>query len=114
LARRAGQAVAGFVKAKAALASGDAAVLIAASDGAADGRGKLRALAPALPLVDCLTSAELGAAFGRDSAVHAVLFKGRLAASFVGEAARLAGFRGGGAGRDKDESGAAPPHPHGE
>jgi hypothetical protein len=105
--------VAGFVKAKAALASGDAAVLIAAADGAADGRGKLRALAPQLPLVDCLTSAELGAAFGRESAVHAVLLRGRLAASFVEEAARLAGFRGG-AGRDEEESGAASPHPHGE
>jgi predicted RNA-binding protein YlxR (DUF448 family)/ribosomal protein L30E len=109
LARRAGQAVAGFVKVEAALASGDAAVLIAAADGAADGRRKLRALAPALPLADCLTSAELGAAFGREHAVHAVVMRGRLAGSFLTEAARLSGFRGGGP--ERRNSDAAAPRP---
>lgn len=93
LARRAGEAVAGFAKVEAALASGEVAVLVAASDGAADGRGKLRARAPACPLVDCLTSAELAVAFGREHVVHAALMPGRLAASFVAEAGRLAGFR---------------------
>jgi uncharacterized protein len=93
LARRAGQAVMGFVKVQTALAAGKAGVLVAASDGAADGRGKLRALAPALPLVDCLTSAELAAAFGREHAVHAALAPGRIAASFLVDAARLGGFR---------------------
>src|SRR6185437_2963182 len=42
LARRAGQAVMGFVKGQAALAAGKAGVLVAAADVAGDGRGKLR------------------------------------------------------------------------
>jgi uncharacterized protein len=93
LARRAGRAVMGFVKVQTALTAGKVGVLVAAADGAADGRGKLRALAPALPLVDCLTSAELGAAFGREHAVHAALAPGRIAASFLVDAQRLGGFR---------------------
>jgi len=93
LARRAGLAVTGFAKVTAALNARTAAVLIAASDGSADGRGKLRAKAPSLPLVEALTSAELGAAFGRESAVHAALKSGPLAQAFLVEAARLGGFR---------------------
>jgi len=94
LARRAGLAVCGFVKVETVLNDGKAAVLIAAADGSADGRRKLRARAPELPLVEALTSAELGAAFGRESAVHAALKAGPLAETFVAVAARLAGFRG--------------------
>ena len=93
MARRAGQVVMGFAKVREALAAGGAAVLVAAADGAADGRGKLRALAPRLPLIDRLTSAELGAAFGREHVVHAALAPGRLAEALVAEAARLGGFR---------------------
>ena len=93
LARRAGQAVMGFVNVQAALAAGKAGVLVAAADGAADGRGKLKAAAPGLPLVECLTGAELGAAFGREHVVHAALAAGRLAEMLVADARRLAGFR---------------------
>lgn len=93
LARRAGQAVAGFVKVETALRAGKASVLIAAGDGAADGRRKLAALAAGRPVVDCLTAAELGAAFGREQAIHAALLPGRLAELFLAEAARLGGFR---------------------
>lgn len=93
LARRAGQVVMGFAKVRDALAARRVAVLVAAADGAADGRGKLKALAPGLPLVDCLTSAELGAAFGREHVVHAALAPGRLAEALVAETARLGGFR---------------------
>jgi uncharacterized protein len=94
LARRAGQAVMGFAKVEAALAQGKAAVLLAAADGAADGRMKLRALAPGLPLVEQLSGAELGAAFGREHVVHAALAPGRIAQALTADAARLAGFRG--------------------
>jgi predicted RNA-binding protein YlxR (DUF448 family) len=94
LARRAGRAVMGFAKVQAAIKAGKAAVLVAAVDGAADGRGKLEALAPGMPLVERLTSAELGAAFGREHVVHAALLPGRLADAFMADAARLAGFRG--------------------
>lgn len=94
LARRAGQAVMGFAKVEATLAQGRAAVLLAAADGAADGRAKLRALAPALPLVEQLSSGELGAAFGREHVVHAALAPGRIAQALIADAARLAGVRG--------------------
>lgn len=100
LACRAGQSVAGFEKVREALKSGKisragrAAILLAASDGAADGRGKLRALAQALPVVDLFTAAELGAALGRDNAVHAAVAQGGLADRFLAECRRLAGVRG--------------------
>jgi predicted RNA-binding protein YlxR (DUF448 family) len=97
LARRAGQAVTGFAKVEAALGKGldkgGAAVLIEASEGALGGRGKLKRLAPQLPVVDALNSVELGRAFARDMAVHACLARGGLAKKFLAEAARLAGFR---------------------
>lgn len=95
LARRAGQAVAGFAQVEKAVRAGGVAVLVEAADGAADGRGKLRRLAPELPVADRLTAAELAQAFAREQVVHAALLKGRLAETFVAEQARLAGFRGG-------------------
>ncbi len=95
LARRAGQAVMGFVKVETALAQGRAGVLLAAADGAADGRNRLRTLAAGLPLVEQLTGAELGAAFGREHVVHAAVAPGRIAQTLIADAARLAGFRSG-------------------
>ena len=93
LARRAGLAVCGFAKVEAVLDAGKVAVLIAASDGGADGRGKLRARGRELPLVEVLTSLELGRAFGRENAVHAALKAGPLAEAFLAVASRLSGFR---------------------
>jgi hypothetical protein len=95
LARRAGLAVAGFVRVKTALTEGKAAVLVEATDAAADGQEKLASAASALPRVACLSARELGVAFGRERAVHAALGKGRLADLFVVEARRLRGFRAG-------------------
>ena len=95
LARRAGLVLAGFVKVKAALAKDEVAILVAATDGAADGRAKLGALVPGLAVVSCLSAVELGAALGRDHAVHVALKPGRLADLFLAEARRLAGFRAG-------------------
>lgn len=97
LARRAGQVVAGFDQVKAALAQGPDGLLVEAADGAHDGRGKLRALAPGLPVVDVLTSEELGAAFGRERFVHILVKTGRLAERLQIEANRLRGFRTNGA-----------------
>ena len=65
------------------------------ADGAADGRSKLRTLAAGLPLVEQLTGAELGAAFGREHVVHAAVAPGRIAQALIADAARLAGFRSG-------------------
>jgi hypothetical protein len=83
-------------------------VLVAAADGAADSRGKLAAAARGLPLVECLTGAELGWAFGREHVVHAALAPGRLAEMLVADAARLAGFRLRAASRSSDGARARP------
>ena len=95
LAKRAGQAVSGFEQVRPWLASGRAKVLLAAADGAADGRQRLKALGtaqrPGLPLIEDFSSAELGAALGRDKVVHAALSDGGLAEALIVEAARLAG-----------------------
>jgi predicted RNA-binding protein YlxR (DUF448 family) len=93
LARRAGQVVAGFEKVRARLKQGEAGILLAALDGAEDGREKLRRLAPGLTVLNCLTSEEMGRAFGRDHVVHAVLAPGALAVQFELEARKLKGFR---------------------
>lgn len=93
LARRAGEAAMGFVKVERMLTAGVAGLLLGASDGARDGRGKLRALAPDVRERSELTAGELGAAFGRDWAVHAALRDGRLADALARELDRLDGFR---------------------
>lgn len=93
LARRGGLAVQGFAKVEAMLAARAAGILIAATDGSADGRLKLRARAGDLPVVEALTASELGAAFGRESAVHAAMKPGPLAQAFLTDATRLCGFR---------------------
>jgi uncharacterized protein len=98
LARRAGEAVAGFEKVREELRAGRAGALLEASDGAADGRGKLLRLARgSVAVVDLLAAAELGAAFGRDHVVHGVVAPGRLAERLREEAERLRGFRAAGA-----------------
>ena len=92
LARRAGGVVQGFEKARARFRSGKGGVLLQASDGAAEGRKKIRALAPAEPFLDLFSARELGQALGRDRAVHVVMAKGRLAESLIREAGRLRSF----------------------
>jgi len=93
LARRAGQAICGFEKVRDALRHGRVRILLAAADGAADGRDKLKALAGDLPLLAPFTGAELSAALGRENVVHAALAPGRLAERLIVESARLTGLR---------------------
>lgn len=93
LARRAGHIVMGFDQVQAALAGSEVAVLLAADDGAEDGRRKLRHLAPGLPLITAGPGEDLGAALGREHLVHAALSPGKLAARALRDAERLAGFR---------------------
>ena len=94
LARRAGQAVAGFEKVQEALRAGPAGIVLAASDGGEDGRRRVAYMAGTAPVVAVLTAAELGQAFGRERAVHAMLRPGTFAARLGLDAERLAGFRG--------------------
>jgi uncharacterized protein len=114
LARRAGLAVAGFEKVRAATGGGKSALLLAALDGAADGRRKLRALRRDLPLAIVLTAAELGAAFGREHMVNASVGAGPLGARILADAQRIAGFRDGAAvERGENPASAQPGRPEG-
>ncbi|MDR6293723.1 hypothetical protein E9232_006274 [Inquilinus ginsengisoli] len=98
MARRAGQAVAGYEKVHAWLVEGRVAVLLGASDGAMDGRGKLAALASSIPsqprLVETFSADTLGMAFARDRMVHAAVARGGLSKRLLAEALRLDGIRG--------------------
>ncbi len=93
LARKAGQAVAGYEKTRSWLERERAAVLIQASDGSMRGRSKLRPPAGNDTFVGVLTASELGLAFGRESVIHSALAGGGLAKRVVGEARRLSGLR---------------------
>lgn len=93
LARKAGLAIAGFEKVRARLREGPAGALLAARDGAEDGRGKLAALAGETPIVAALTADEMGQGFGRDATVHAVLDRGGATDAVLREARRLDGLR---------------------
>ncbi len=96
LARRAGDAVAGFDKVQAGLRAGRVALLLEASDGAEDGRRKLVAIAgPDVVVIDSLSASEIGAAFGRDRMVHAVVAPGGLGDKLRRETLRLSGLRSG-------------------
>ncbi len=92
LARRAGQAVAGFEKVRGWLREGRVAVLLAARDGAADGRARLAAMADGRPVIAAFDAAALGAALGREMAVHVALAPGGLARRLVDEVSRLDGM----------------------
>ena len=99
LARKAGEAVAGFEKVREALRNDDVALLIEATDGAEDGRRKVLALAeavkPGVMLVETLDSRELGLAFGRERVIHAAMKPGGLARKFLDVARKLAGLTDG-------------------
>ncbi len=94
LARKAGQAVAGYEKVRDWLMSGEAVVLVQAADGSERGKAKLRPPSGAGRHVTCLTAGEIGLAFGREHVIHAALAAGGLSARVVEEAAKLARLRG--------------------
>jgi predicted RNA-binding protein YlxR (DUF448 family) len=99
LARRAGQVVAGYEKVHAALVAGRVGrlgvpgLLLGACDGAAEGRARLLTLAGGLPVVEEFEAATMGAALGRDLAVHALMAQGDLADRLRVDAGRLSGLR---------------------
>ena len=91
LARKSGQLVAGFEKVDAALRAGRVRVLVAASDGAEDGRGKLARIAGSgVEICAPLTAAELAQALGREHAVHAAITAGGIAEKTIIASRRLA------------------------
>ncbi|MGV6805315.1 MAG: RNA-binding protein [Ruegeria sp.] len=92
LARKSGDAVAGYEKVKSWLDREDAWVLIQAVDGS--GRGKSKLSTPHFgKYIGWLTADELGQAFGRQTVIHAALGSGGLAKRVVEEAQRLRGLR---------------------
>lgn len=95
MARKAGQAVAGMEKTKAALVAGAARLLIQAADGSARERAELRPPTGENTLVSCLFGHELGLAFGRDNVIHAAVLAGGLSDRIKNDAPRLAGLRSG-------------------
>ena len=96
LARKAGQLVSGFTKTEAALRNGSLHLLLAAHDGAEDGRRKLANKAKALNIAICaqLGSDELGMALGQENVIHAGLTDVGWAARIDREAGRLAAYKG--------------------
>ncbi|OWY02250.1 RNA-binding protein [Thioclava sp. IC9] len=92
LERKAGKAIVGFEKVKGWLAEGRAKVLLQASDGSDRGKGKLWTPEGGR-WFGCLTSQELGLAFGRDRAIHGALAAGGLTRRVIEDASRLAGVR---------------------
>ena len=93
MARKAGRAVAGLEKVKAALASGEAALLLQAADGSSRERARLRPPEGENSLVSCLFAHELGVAFARDRVIHAAVLAGGLSDRIRDEALRLSGIR---------------------
>ena len=94
LARRAGQAVAGFDKAREWLRTGRGTLILQASDGSADERARfLSGAREGISVFAPLPAAVLGRVFGRDHVVHVAIAPGRLNERLGMEAGRLEGLR---------------------
>jgi uncharacterized protein len=94
LARRAGQAVAGFDKAREWLRTGRGRLILQASDGSVAERARfLSGAGESVTVVDPLPAAALGRVFGRDHVVHVAIASGRLGERLTIEAERLRGLR---------------------
>ncbi len=92
MARKSGDAIAGYEKVKTALDKGEVKILAQASDGSERGKGKLNTPRDGKWL-GWLTSDELGLAFGRQTVIHAAIRSGGLGRRVIDEAQRLKGMR---------------------
>jgi hypothetical protein len=100
MANKAGLVVAGAFKVDAAIANGEVAALVQASDGAADGAAKrLRALgtklgaAAEIAHVNLFSSGQLDLTLGKVNVVHAALKPGAASSAFLARAERLRRYR---------------------
>ena len=110
IAAKAGQAISGFAKVEDALLRRQAAVLLHAADGAADGIRKLDALVRKtaadsgetreIPVITALASAELDLALGRANVIHAALLAGSASRTFLSRIQTLVRYRDGGRRQD--------------
>ncbi|MBN9087779.1 MAG: RNA-binding protein [Reyranella sp.] len=99
-ARRAGRAVAGFVKVEQMIAQRRAGLLVVAHEADGDGLGKLQA--SGLPIERLGGVADLGGVFGRDQAVYVAVARDDASGAFIQRiasgAARWRRYRSNGAG----------------
>jgi predicted RNA-binding protein YlxR (DUF448 family) len=99
-ARRAGRAVAGFVRVEQAIGRHQAGLLIVSSEAAGDGLGKLEATG--LPIERLADAAALGGVFGREQAVYVAVARDDASGQFIqriaGGAARWRRYRSNGIG----------------
>lgn len=94
LARRAGQAVAGFEKAREWARDGTARIVVQAADGSPAERARfLSGVDDGIAVIDPLPASELGRIFAREQTVHVAVAPGRLAETLLLDAGRLAGLR---------------------
>jgi uncharacterized protein len=94
LARRAGQAIAGFEKAREWMRNHPVGLVLQAADGSEAERARFQSAIPsAVPVLEPLTAAGLGRIFGHDAVVHVALAPGRLASAIATETDRLNGLR---------------------
>jgi len=90
LAKKAGEAVTGFMKVEEMLGQGKARILIHAEEAAPDGRRKLDKLAgPEMEKTSLFHLDELDLAFGRSNVIHAAVAKGGLAEKLLGALRRI-------------------------
>jgi len=111
LARKAGAAIAGFSQVETAIARGDLAGVLTASDAAEDGERKVgQALRrrfggeSQLPVLRLFTSEELSLALGRPNVIHAAVLPGPAGMSFVDAAIRLLRYEDARDGRIEDRA----------
>ena len=108
MAKRSGDLILGFEQVREAVREARPACVLAASDASEDQRDKVLALVrglygpqpgetaktrPLPPVADCFSGDEMGMALGRERVVHACLKQGRIVHAWMGELARLSGFR---------------------
>ena len=102
IAAKGGRAVAGFGKVEDAIVDPALAAILAAADGAADGKRKIAAAlrrsgadrAGSVPVIGCFTSLQLDLALNRRNVVHAALLDGPVSETFLARTGRLERYRG--------------------
>jgi predicted RNA-binding protein YlxR (DUF448 family) len=95
LAKKAGEATAGFMKVEEMLGRGRVAILLHAADASADGCRKLdKLLQPGVKRLTLFHSRDLDLAFGRSNVIHAAVAKGGLAEKLLVAARRIETFEG--------------------
>ena len=95
LARKAGEATAGFMKVQEMLGRGRAAILLHAMEASPDGCRKLdKMLQPGTTRATLFHSCDLDLAFGRSNVIHAAVAKGGLAEKLLASLRRIEMFEG--------------------